>query len=314
MRYSMMKKSAGNMMIGNGNSCLVAKERIKDMMKEKDREKNKEVNKMKEREDMEKRQEKRKMKENGILEFSAKVDVVEIKERKEKKQGKRRKKSRAERKREKEKKLREKVVHMKQKGKKIEACIEEKKEEIGFIHEEAERKLVCAGVKGKENAKIVLRCEAKMIDEGKRDIWNGILDGSGSTGMLINEKEFWKEEIRYGFVEEKEWKEGIRRGFWIEEWKNGFVEEKEFWKEEMRDKFIEEKRAFEGDLRGRWRWLKVEGKYAKIMMRAGEKGRWGAVEIRGKDKREWYMDRDEVRKRIDVREKIRIAERMEIKT
>ena len=33
MRYSMMKKSAGNMMIGNGNSCLVAKERIKDMMK-----------------------------------------------------------------------------------------------------------------------------------------------------------------------------------------------------------------------------------------------------------------------------------------
>ena len=54
MRYSMMKKSAGNMMIGNGNSCLVAKERIKDMMKEKDREKNKEVNKMKEREDMEK--------------------------------------------------------------------------------------------------------------------------------------------------------------------------------------------------------------------------------------------------------------------
>ena len=84
MRYSMMKKSAGNMMIGNGNSCLVAKERIKDMMKEKDREKNKEVNKMKEREDMEKRQEKRKMKENGILEFSAKVDVVEIKERKEK--------------------------------------------------------------------------------------------------------------------------------------------------------------------------------------------------------------------------------------
>ena len=81
MRYSMMKKSAGNMMIGNGNSCLVAKERIKDMMKEKDREKNKEVNKMKEREDMEKRQEKRKMKENGILEFSAKADVVQIKER-----------------------------------------------------------------------------------------------------------------------------------------------------------------------------------------------------------------------------------------
>ena len=33
----------------------------------------------------------------------------------------------------------------------------------------------------------------KMIDEGKRDIWNGILDGSGSTGMLINEKEFWKD-------------------------------------------------------------------------------------------------------------------------
>lgn len=314
MKYGMVKKSAGNMMIGSGNSCLVAKERIKDMMKEKDREKNREMSKMKEGEDMEKRQKKREMKENGIVEFSAKADVVEIKERKEKKQVKRRRKSRAERKREKEKKLREKVVYMKQRGKdkKTEIYMETKKEEIGFIHEEAEKKLACASVKGKENAKIVLRCEAKMMDERKKDIWKGILDGS--MGMLINEKEFWKEEIRCGFVEKKEWKEGMRSGFWREEWKNGFIEEKEFWKEEMKDKFVEEKRAFESDLKGRWKWLRLKGEYVEIMVRAGERGKWGAAEIRGKDKREWYMNREEVRKRIDVREKIRIAERMEIKT
>ena len=175
--------------------------------------------------------------------------------------------------------------------------METKKEEIGFIHEEAEKKLACAGVKGKENAKIVLRCEAKMMDERKKDIWKGILDGS--MGMLINEKEFWKEEIRCGFVEKKEWKEGMRSGFWREEWKNGFVGEK---------------RVFESDLKGRWEWLRLKGEYVEIMVRAGERGKWGAAEIRGKDKREWYMNREEVRERIDVREKIRIAERMEIKT
>ena len=196
--------------------------------------------------------------------------------------------------------------------------MEEKKEETGFIHEEAEKKVVCASIKGKENAKIVLRCEAKMMNEREKDIWKGILDRS--MEMLINEKEFWKEEIRFGFVEEKKWKEGMRSGFWREEWKNGFVGEKEFWKEEMkemremRDKFVEEMRDFEGDLKGRWGCLRLKGEYVEIMMRAGERRRWGIVEMKGKDKREWYMDRDEVRKRIDVREKIRIAERMEIKT